>query len=289
MSRAPSELARFVPRLAQAREAGLELEVGGLFGLFERDLLADEGAWTRLAAVRIDARVQSRGVREVREAIPLRLAEQSRGMPAVVFGREGRALLPNGAGEVSRCGGCTFRTGYVPCQGCGATGKSEIMMPTGQAIRETCRACEGRTVVVCSRCEGHGRVWLGPALEVTDQHAALRHVYAPPEASLALQEALAAMIAEGEPPAALAISLEPRAVDPYRGTLAGHAIAGHGYDAVMPTVRTVLHGLSGELEVMRSEVALHAWPFLFARAGKVEAAIAIDHGGTIRCITAQSD
>lgn len=285
MSRSESALARFVPRLAAAREAGLQLEVGGLFGLFDRDLLADEGAWTPLAAVRVHARVQARGVREVREAIPMRLAEPSRGVPEAVFGREGRTLVPHGAGEIGRCGGCTFHPGHVPCNACGATGHGEIPMPTGHTIREVCRACQGRTTVVCARCEGHGRVWIGPALEVTDRHGVLRHVYAPDEVSLALQEALAAVIDADDMPPALAISLEPRVVDPYRGTLAGHAIAGHGYDDVVPTVRTVLHGLAGELEVVRSEVALHAWPFLFARGGGVEAAIVVDHVGVTRLIT----
>jgi hypothetical protein len=289
VTREASQIARFVPELSGARDRGIRIEVGGVLGLFERDLVADDRAWTRLAAVRLDARVQARGVRAVRDAIPVRLAEHARGVPDVVFGADGRAVIPSGEGGVHGCDQCTFRPGFVQCQGCGGTGVSEIFMPTGQTIRERCRACTGSTVVVCSRCEGHAKVWFGEALEVTDRYAELRHVYAPSIVSLGLQEALATMIEAHPMPDALAISLEPRVVDPYRGTLAGHAIAGHGYDEVMPTVRAALNGLAGELEVVRSEVALHAWPFLFACAGDVEAAIAIDHEGALRVLRATPD
>lgn len=281
------ELARFVPDLARARESGIALEVGGIFGLFDRDLVADERAWSKLAAVRVHARVQSRGVTELRAAIPLRLAEEARAIPEARLGLEGRTRIPNGPGAIEACSGCTYRPGHELCHACGGTGLAEIRMPTG-TIRGPCRACAGRSHVACSRCEGHARVWVGPALEVTDRYGELRHVYAP-EVSLALQEAIAAVVEAQPPPAALAVPLEPRVVDPYRGTLAGHAIAAHAYDAVMPTVRAAIGGLAGELEVAASEVALHAWPFLFARAARVEAALIVDHGGALRCLRAHAD
>lgn len=281
------DLARFVPDLARARDAGIELEVGGVLGLFDRDLIADERAWRKLAAVRVHARVQARGVTELRAAIPLRLAQGTGAIPEPRLGQEGRTRIPNGAGAIEACSGCTYRPGYELCHACGGTGRAEIPMPTG-TIRETCRACSGRSHVACSRCEGHARLWIGPALEVTDRYGELRHVYAP-EVSLALQEAIAAIVEEQPPPAVLSVPLEPRAVDPYRGTLAGHAIAAHAYDAVMPTVRAAIGGLAGELEVVASEVSLHAWPFLFARASRVEAALVVDHGGALRCLRALAD
>jgi hypothetical protein len=284
-------LSRYALDLGRAREAGIEVRVGGLFGLFGRDPFAREEVWSKLAAVRVEASAQRRSVREVQAEIPWHLAERAPApVPEAIPGREARYLVPVERGRPQPCTRCEGRPGLMACSVCGGEGWVTRVERHGvsgaRTIRAICGGCSGTQFIRCLTCEGTARTSRALCLEVTDRCESLRHVYAP-QVSLSLQEHLGAFIEKNAPPpACLAISLEPQVGDPYRGTSAGYQIAGHRYEEVIPLVRSVLGGLGGEGDRVRYELALHAWPFLYAYHGHKEVALIADREGTIHCLRA---
>ena len=252
----------------------------------------------QVACVLLRARVLVRSVREHNFETPEReLTRLPEPIPELSsqLATSVRVVAREIVGAAHECVGCGGSTVCARCKGDGHLLSARYEDGTTYYDRELCTRCAGTGKYACPVCSGVGRMVPVRGLIVTDELHAIHYTYLP-TLPVALGEAVLSLFetelgADGQPPAAMRISLErPRADSPYRSAArsAEGAIEGFSLSEALPIAREAVDRLRALGEPLREDVHAYAWPILRLNYGLVghgtDVVLLVDPSGRPRAL-----
>lgn len=270
------------PSLARARELGLTAEQSGWFGrttnLFERE---PETESLTLALV-VRALVHTRGSfdreDELGEGLVARLVAASAGIPSRrLQSSTWQAAIAVHDRTPRACSACTYSPGKAHCLPCGGSGRIHAREDNDNEMRP-CPACNGKGLVMCSRCDGSTRTQRVTVRTWNDHVAELEHVFFGPISPLLGDAVSDHLLAEDELPEGLRVDLDrpsTEALGSYRTGSRSGPPRFHGIEAgaVLTEARETLTRLAAGGTLIERVVQAHAVPMSLLAYGETHVGI----------------